>query len=264
MIKKLILIIALLLSLGANAQTSFPYKRPELLLGKTVTVMPIGQYNFSQLYQNFYAGKSFSAYYKGKREIPKEMLEGRKFNVAAVEQNRTEKDYEDYWITLKDTAAGETLYYLYSKSRKKRGEYYFEVEGGLDLPADFYCDYIEKMEMPDGTNRYTLNQSVFEVVRSGPKAKPYYTLSLQFFKDTSLKLGPLTIVMEDGSKLVIKGTGTYVVSGRSYVGGEVTAKQLEALSKSKPVSFEYDGKSQLLLIGGDILQKGSACLLTLD
>lgn len=91
MIKNLTLIIALLLSLSANAQTNFPYKRPELLQGKTVTVLPIGQYSFSQLYKNFYAGKSLSAYYKGKREIPKEMLEGRKFNVAAVEQNRTEK-----------------------------------------------------------------------------------------------------------------------------------------------------------------------------
>ena len=260
--RNFILLITLFITLYISAQEHFPYKHPELLVGKTVTVLPIGQYDFSQLYQNFYAGKSFSAYYKGKREIPKEMLEGRKFHVAAVEPNRIEKDYEDYWITLKDTASGETLYYLYNKSREKRGEYYFEVEGGLDLPADFYCDYIEKMEMPDGTNRYTLGQSVFEVIRSGPKAKPYYTLSLQFFKDTYLKLGPLTIVMEDGSKLVLKGTGYYVVSGRSYVGGEITAKEMEALTKSKPVSFEYDGKSQMLFMDGDVLQKGSACLLT--
>lgn len=104
--RNFILLITLFITLYISAQEHFPYKHPELLVGKTVTVLPIGQYDFSQLYQNFYAGKSFSAYYKGKREIPKEMLEGRKFHVAAVEPNRIEKDYEDYWITLKDTASG--------------------------------------------------------------------------------------------------------------------------------------------------------------
>lgn len=115
--------------------------------------------------------------------------------------------------------------------------------------------------MPDGTSRYTLNRLVFEVVRSGAASKPDLTLSLQLFEDATQKSGPLTIIGEDGSKLTIKGMGIYTVSGRTYVGGGITAKEMEALSKFKPVKFEYGGKSQILF-DGDILRNGSACLLT--
>lgn len=258
--KNFILLFALFITLYVSAQEHFPYKRPELLVGKKITIVPIGQNAIAQSYKRFYTEKNLSKYYNGNPDIPKTAMESRKLSVLAVEPNRTEKDFEDYWVTLKDLATGETLYYLYSKETKSRREYYFDVDGGLMLPPDFYCDYIEEMKMPDGTFKYTLNRLVFELVRSGTNSKPYYTLAFQFFKDSSLKMGPLTIVMEDGSKLVLKGTGAYVVSGRSYVGGEITAKELDALTKSKPVSFEYDGKSQMLM-NGEILQKGSACLL---
>lgn len=191
--KKFILIITSFISFAAAAQESFPYKRPELLMGKTVTVLPIGQYAIAQQYKKFYSGKSLSKYYNGKPEISKTDMESRKFSVLAVEPNRTKKDFEDYWVTLKDVATGETLYYLYGKKTKSRSEYYFEVEGGLTLPSDFYCDYIDEMKMPDGTFRYTLDRLVFELIRSGTKSKPYYTLAFQFFKDSSQKMGPLTM-----------------------------------------------------------------------
>lgn len=83
--KSIFLIFTFIFSLTANAQEHFPYKRPELLVGKTVTILPIDKYSSVQEYREFYAEKKLSKYYKGKLQAPKAALESRKFTVLAVE-----------------------------------------------------------------------------------------------------------------------------------------------------------------------------------
>lgn len=258
--KSILLVFTFLFSLTATAQVDFPYKRPELLVGETVTIKPIDQYAQAQQYRNFYAGKDLTAKYKGKWEAPNEALEGRKFEVTAIEPFSKEPGLETYWLTLKDTQSPEVIYYLYSDKRQDNDEYYFGVEAGLVLPPDFYCDYITEMKMPDATSRYTINQTGYEVVRSGSNIKPVYTISVKLFESQDQKTGPLTFILDNGSRVVVKNAGIYNVSGRTYVGADISATNLQALTRLKPVAVEYGGKQQVLF-SGEILQNASACLL---
>ncbi len=139
--KKLILCILFLFSLMVSAQESFPYKRPELLLGKTVTIKKNYFEGLTGKYQGFYAEKSIMKPYRKERFLDKEVMEGRKFKVTGFERLHGGNQEGFSWIELEEIATGEKLYYRYSDGNLMG--YYFDVEGGLDLPADFYCDYID-------------------------------------------------------------------------------------------------------------------------
>lgn len=259
--KSFLLLFALFITLYVSAQEHFPYKRPELLMGTTVTVLPLSKYHAFQYYQNYYADKSLSAYYKGGMKTPKEALENRKFRVLAVEQLTKEPASENFWITLKDETTGETVYHFYDAEMQSRDEYNFEVEGGLSLPADFYCDYITEMEFPDGGSRYSLKQSTFELVKTKVNGKATYTLSIKLYSSPSVGRWPLGIIGEDGSKVTLKNLGMYVVGKKTYTGGDITVKELEAISKFKPVSIEYGDKTQVFIFG-ELLQNGIPCMLS--
>lgn len=139
--KKLLFGIFFVCSLSVSAQESFPYKRPELLLGKTVTIKKNPFEGLTGKYQEFYAEKSIMKPYKKERFLEKEIMEGRKFKVTGFERLHGEYKEGFSWVQLEDIATGEKLYYRYSDGNLMN--YYFDVEGGLDLPADFYCDYID-------------------------------------------------------------------------------------------------------------------------
>lgn len=135
-------LLFLFFSLAAMAQESFPYKRPILMLNKTVTVMRIpSSEKFG--YENFFKDKKcYKIYKEVKVSTPENALLGRSFSVTAVDsmENTYRKDYE-YVLTLNDN--NETIYYRYIPHLAS-SFYAFEVKGGLDLPEGFYCDFVEK------------------------------------------------------------------------------------------------------------------------
>ena len=137
-------LLFLFFSLAAMAQESFPYKRPILMLNKTVTVIRIpGSEQFG--YYNFYEDKDcFKTYKEVKVTTPEKELLGRSFTITAIDSsaNNARKKY-DYTFTLNGDT--ETLYYEY-RPDIGNGHYAFEVKGGLDLPEGFYCDFVEKSE----------------------------------------------------------------------------------------------------------------------
>ena len=135
-------LLFLFFSLAAMAQESFPYKRPLLILNKTVTIIrtPSSE-QFG--YRKFYEDKTcYKNYKKVGSNTPEKELLGRTFTVTAIDstENTYRKEYE-YKLTLKDNT--ETIYYSYVP-RFAAMFYSFEVKGGLDLPDGFYCDFVEK------------------------------------------------------------------------------------------------------------------------
>ncbi|KGO78574.1 hypothetical protein Q763_17725, partial [Flavobacterium beibuense F44-8] len=114
----------------------FPFKRPELLVGKTVTIRPLTdkEIKIQKGYHNFYKDKyNIHTYHEiGFETSDPKSLENRVFKVVSSDPNDTVK------LTL-EAEDGEVIYYRLLAGYPKY--YYFEVEGGLDFPNDFYCDY---------------------------------------------------------------------------------------------------------------------------
>ena len=133
-------LLFLFFSLAAMAQESFPYKRPFLILNKTVTVIKIpSSEQFG--YHDFFETIKPQKYYKlQKASTPEKELLGRSFTVTAIDSIKALGKYA-YNLTL--TGDTETIYYRYNPTTV--GDHYpLEVKGGLDLPEGFYCDFVEK------------------------------------------------------------------------------------------------------------------------
>jgi len=133
-------LLFLFFSLAVTAQESFPYKRPFLILNKTVTVIKLpSSEQFG--YYDFYEDKDcYKTYKKLKVSTPEKELLGRSFTVTAIDSVKLLGKY-GYKLTL--TGDTETIYYKYGPTTV--GERYpLEVKGGLDLPEGFYCDFVEK------------------------------------------------------------------------------------------------------------------------
>ncbi len=147
--KNIILLFTYLLCLSVFSQESYPYKRPELLVGKTVKVIPFTKFwlEYHCGYMNFYTDPKCYDIYKPCNPTSSlhEALSNKEFNVTDMTEG---KGYQSvlYIYKLEDTTNKEVLYYEYD--RKSSGaDFSFEVKGGLDLPADFYCDYVETMDI---------------------------------------------------------------------------------------------------------------------
>ncbi|KGO78721.1 hypothetical protein Q763_17180 [Flavobacterium beibuense F44-8] len=141
--KQLTLALVLLFSVLAIAQEEkkpeiFPFKRPQLLVGKTVTIRPLTDEEIEKEkgYAYFSSDRlGIHTYHEidNDRSDPKS-LENRTFKVVSTHpkyHNRLVLEAED----------GEVIYYRLLEGYPKY--YYFEVEGGLEVPNDFYCDYFD-------------------------------------------------------------------------------------------------------------------------
>lgn len=138
--KNITLLIAFLATVASSAQ-DFPGKRPELLKGKEVTINPFRKIESYTAYNNFYTDPEMDNNYakKGLGSLP-DSLAGRTFKVVSVEPYE-EDGHIEAKMTLQDSK-GRTLYFKYDARFDDLDYFPFKVTGGLDLPADFYCDDI--------------------------------------------------------------------------------------------------------------------------
>jgi len=136
--KQLATILTFLISFITTAQQSYPNNKPELLAGKNVTVRDL-EYMHKAGYRYFYSNKQLTDTYmpaKSDKDISSyEDLLGQNFKVVAVEPMG-----KDTRIVL-ENKKGKLVYYKYNKWVESF-MFPFVVEGGLSLPADFYCDYL--------------------------------------------------------------------------------------------------------------------------
>ena len=224
-----------------SAQESFPYKRPELLLGKTVTIKKNYFEGNMGKYKNFYAEKNMMKNYKGKVFLDKEILEGRKFKVTGFERLHGEYQEGWSWIELEEIPAGEKLYYRY-KDGNLMG-YYFDVEGGLDLPADFYCDYIDFESVSNYGKKISHNTTVsyMKLIKEiAPTGKASYKLQINV-SDARVpkKKTGLVINFEGGKSIDLPGQMFNIQPEKYLTELALSTSQVELFKNNKVISYRF-------------------------
>ncbi len=188
-------LLFLFFSLAAMAQESFPYKKPSLILNKTVTVIRIPSSEKFGYYDFFETIKPRKYYKLQKASTPEKELLGRSFTVTAIDSTESLGNY-DYILTL----AGDTekIYYRYDPITV--GDHYpLEVKGGLDLPEGFYCDYVEK-----GYPGYTAKVPEIQLSKgydSSNKKNEYYFTFTFFDKFKEDRVKSVTLLLENNKTI---------------------------------------------------------------
>lgn len=255
--KKIMLFIALFISLFTSTyvtaqenevtQENNPYKRPELLLNKQLKVLPLEYKNYRGGYQGFKdpntVGKAYDQIGITLRSR-EESLVGRIFTVKEVTYTGGDhkEDYlKSYRLTLEDQK-GEVLYYNYNYEYVEGDNYYpFEVVGGLDLPADFYGDYIATdKSMGNGQTIYAFRKKGgFHFVKWCDEKKPSY-ISTEFLfsvngdNSQSLK-GKFKITLKNGT-LIERDANFNPFGPKRYVATAILTKADIELLKANQVA----------------------------
>lgn len=267
--KKIMMLFALCIGLTATAQVNYPYKRPQLLLGKEVTIKPISEHmrRYEPGYKGFYAdSKMFTVYKKiNALETDPDAFGDRKFKVIAIDSTKNsyagiygQPEY-DKKITLEDTA-GEKVYYQY-----ERRSYSLVVVGGLDLPADFYCDFIKK----DQDGNFTTNEDIphINVVKTKKGGVTKYSLSYDLPQSGAEPGLGMTFLLENGKK-IDRPKAFVKIHGRTAtprLNGsiELTAAEIALLKESNVASVTLNKYTDKLY--GDMAENfrnAFICLLT--
>src|SRR5690606_4696001 len=201
--KQFTLALVLLFSLLAIAQEEkkpeiFPFRRPELLVGKTVTIRPLSDEEIEKEkgYGNFFENEDLDVYYKvGIFKSDPKSLENRVFKVVSAIKGK----YDTYTLKL-EAENGEIIYHIFYENEEEH--YYFEVEGGLDFPNDFYCDYFEYGY--DKGNKDILKWAGFYNIRidlgTGHMTGQELAVRLSFKMESPADYG-LTIIFDNGEKI---------------------------------------------------------------
>lgn len=136
------LLLALLLSLNSFAQ-NFPGERVELLKGKTIKVTPFDSEVRSKMgYYGFYKDAALEKIYKKSGNgTPVNELVGKEFKVVSIQPFVTALKENLYKLLLENAETG-NLYYKYNPQQS--ASFPFEVVGGLEVPSDFYKDYVKR------------------------------------------------------------------------------------------------------------------------
>lgn len=201
--KQFTLALVLLFSVLAIAQEEkkpeiFPFKRPELLVGKTVTIRPLSDEEIEKEkgYANFFENKDLDVYYEvGMFKSDPKSLENRVFKVVSAIKGK----YDTYTLKL-EAENGEIIYHRYNENEDKH--YYFEVEGGLDVPNDFYCDYFDN-GVDDGKKKITKWAGFYNIrvwLQKGFRIKQELQVQLEFQIESPADIG-LTIIFDNGEKI---------------------------------------------------------------
>lgn len=172
----------LLSTLFATAQ-DYPEKRPELLLGKELRVIPIVAGAYEKVYSGFYTDDKMLYTYKdnGHDKTVADAFGSGTLKVLSV-------DAVDRWgskmyrIKLQN-AAHETIYYLYDPNSDS--DYKFEVVGGLTLPAEVYCDLvIESKDTEKGNEMYIFSGlPSYQIYKTKSATNSSTVLTLYIYKD---------------------------------------------------------------------------------
>lgn len=137
--KSLTLVITLLFTFAASAQ--FPGSKPELLLNKELKVLDSNspkEYGYRDFYKDHELEKVYACCQRYNSKYEK--LVNRTFKVTAVEPIKGVKSAGGKYFCLTLQEGKETLYFKYDSEYEM--SFPFEVIGGIELPADFYCERV--------------------------------------------------------------------------------------------------------------------------
>lgn len=266
--KKLLLFIALLLACTfVNAQ-DFPATKPELLLGKTVAVKPIHERNLAYQgggYRAFFDDEALNLVYKIKSQrTPPEVMANRKFTVISIKPVAG-RAYQSHSIKLEDKASREIIYYGYSDDSP--GQYWLEVEGGLELPLDLYCSELQESTDSKGW-KILQGGDLFKFImyRRKKGSSVDYGLMLELGKDAFTTGTGVTIYLDNGA--VISRPDEQVDIDRTRktphftAGIFLTPDEIELLKKHLVTGFKlYNYEEKLYLDQGPKLRSLLHCLL---
>ncbi|WP_116790158.1 hypothetical protein [Flavobacterium psychrotrophum] len=200
--KKIMLVAALMLSLSAIAQESFPAKHPDLLKGKDVKVIATHESEISG-YSNFYSDSEMTKTYmpsKKNYDTDTKSLLGKQFKV--VEVDSLINPYQKMCRVTIVSADGAKIYYKYDGQFDI--DYPFEVVGGLTLPEGFYCDYITKEAYGSTVVYNTLIGRGIVINKRVELGKASYTMGFSVFgpKDTNGPITKVTLLLENNKTIV--------------------------------------------------------------
>jgi hypothetical protein len=242
--KKIIVVFALLLSLSAIAQ-DFPGKRPELLLGKEVKVLPLSKEKLKEGYVGFYTDDELYKKYKQNGSFNKtyEDLVGKSFKVLAVDQ--LERFGEKlHRIKLQDVSSETVLYYKYDDHSEILNTYSLEVKGGLDFPADYYKDFIEIK-----TDKFTKEKTfvyeklyLLKLTKSQKGKVIKYTLMIEAApRDNDVGKGKGASILLENNKRIDKPLQLVKVCDNHYCATfELTQADLNLLKANKITDFRVN------------------------
>ncbi|MHA3787458.1 hypothetical protein ACX0HA_04545 [Flavobacterium hauense] len=149
--KKIIMLLALFMSLGAFAQ-NFPGENVELLKDKTLKVLPKEESLQKYGYRDFYKDADLKKVYeKEGTSTAYKALVGKEFKVVSYESYICGGRYTKYKMLVENAETGK-LYFDYDT--KYSNSFPFEVIGGLNYPKDFFCNKIYEKEMKESTDRW--------------------------------------------------------------------------------------------------------------
>ncbi|KOS07003.1 hypothetical protein AM493_13900 [Flavobacterium akiainvivens] len=229
-------LLFLFFSLAATAQV-FPELDPTFLK-PGMKVKPNEKMTYG--FENFYE-KKYKRYKTTGRETAANELIGRVFEIVEVAPYDEANPIEYYFITLKDTATGEVLYYKNWVKNTNSNE--LLMIDDIALPSDYFCKYITSTP---GYNTYFVVESIIRMTKSFTDGKPRYSLTIRsgVFKKNSGK-GTITITLKDGKTIVRKNVST---KATPTVGGEVesyeanitlTEAELKLLKESEIVTCNF-------------------------
>jgi len=260
--KNFTLLIALFFSLIITAQ-DHPGKRPELLLGKEVTVKELPLNLQATGYEGFYINEKLIIHYADNQKYKSkhDALANKTFKVLSVEPGIDMAGIPRYKVKLQ--AADETIVFY---EFKDLNDYYFTVKGGLDYPADFYCDFINETRSGN-TMSYRIdakyNCRLHKITNEGRSA---YFLDVSAVEDTPDRTKGLTIYLDNGAKIERPDVAPKmdVTSGGLYRHEckiDITDKELELLKQHVIKNFRIGAWSEDV-VDGEFIKNALPCLLT--
>jgi len=244
--KNITLLIALLFAFIANAQ-NFPYKRPELLLGKELKVTNLKKYQLQDGLEWFYNSANRARPYavNANYKSTADSLVNRVFKVISVTPDNS-FGRKDYILKLED-ANKKTVYYWYKFDQP--AAFVFEVIGGLNAPADFYYDYI--IEKKIGGLRVLMTEPYTEYmyISKFVEAPSFYSLSIRTGYDVAPPYKPITILLANNKTITrpAKNVKPYEHRGSNsgvYADIALTPAEVELLKANEIVSYTISGQKE--------------------
>ncbi|WP_395049750.1 hypothetical protein [Flavobacterium sp.] len=153
---------------------NFVGKHVDLLIGKQVRVLPMkDELNQMYGYKGFFKDEKLSKTYDKSSPYSKyKSLVNKNFTVTKAIPYTDEIQDERYKLVLENKDIG-ILYYDYNPTYDR--DFLFEIIGGIVLPADFYCEEIEK-SIDKFTNAIQYKAStgdlvsIFKIEKNGSKS----------------------------------------------------------------------------------------------
>ncbi len=266
--KNITLLIAFLATCILNAQ-NFPGLRPELLNGKEVSIIPLEESDKKFGYNGFFTDLTMYKKYAQGEYLGTlvDSLVGQTFIVEKVEPYK-DRSYIKAKVTLKNKRNNKILYYSYNSGLSRPTEYPFEVVGGLDLPADFYCDDITYTKQEGTAGQYRTNmEDGIAFIKYTVSGHTFYMVELREIDKVYVAKPKNAVLVLENNKTISKPDATIgVVSNNSgsYIYNatfHLEPAEVELLTQHKIISGKIHTFEDKITAGEKI--KGMfGCLVT--